>query len=39
LTLGAGIEDVLYELTVLVILSVVYFSIGIWLFRRKHMHR
>jgi ABC-2 type transport system permease protein len=39
LTLGAGIEDVIYELAVLVILSVVYFSIGIWLFRRKHMHR
>lgn len=39
LTLGAGIDDVLYELTVLVILSIVYFSIGIWLFKRKHMHQ
>ena len=37
LTLGAGLTDVLYELISLVVLSALYFAIGIWLFRRQHM--
>lgn len=37
LTLGAGIGDVLYELLVLVVLSLVYFAVGVWLFGRTHM--
>ncbi|RLC71685.1 MAG: hypothetical protein DRI81_17395 [Chloroflexi bacterium] len=37
LTLGAGPADVLYELVSLVVLSVVYFAIGTWLFHRRHM--
>ena len=37
LTLGSGIEGVLYELVSLLILSLVYYGIGIYLFRRKHM--
>jgi len=37
-TLGAGLEDVAYELTALVILSVLYFTLGVWLFRRMHLN-
>ena len=37
LTLGAGLGEVLYELVSLVLLSIVYFAIGTWLFHRRHM--
>lgn len=37
LTLGAGIKEVSFELSALVILSLVYFTIGVWLFRKRHM--
>ena len=37
LTLGSGIDEVLYELVSLVILSLLYYGIGIWLFKRRHM--
>jgi ABC-2 type transport system permease protein len=37
LTLGAGLGDALYELVSLVVLTVVYFAIGIWVFNRRHM--
>ena len=37
LTLGTGLVDVLYELVSLVVLSAVYFAIGIWLFHKRHM--
>ncbi|MCC7354973.1 MAG: ABC transporter permease, partial [Anaerolineae bacterium] len=37
LSLGAGLGDVLYELFALIILSVVYFAAGVWLFRRTHL--
>ncbi|MCJ7557289.1 MAG: ABC transporter permease, partial [Gammaproteobacteria bacterium] len=37
LTLGTGLIDVLYELVSLVVLSALYFAIGIWLFRQRHM--
>jgi ABC-2 type transport system permease protein len=37
LTLGAGLEDVLYELVSLIVLTVVFFAIGIWVFNRRHM--
>ncbi|HCS40894.1 MAG TPA: hypothetical protein DIW44_15105 [Anaerolineaceae bacterium] len=39
LTLGAGLKDVIYELSMLLILSTIYFGIGVWLFnkiRLKH---
>ena len=39
LTLGAGITDVAYELSALLILSVLYFAGGVWLFRRTHLRR
>lgn len=37
LTLGAGLGDVAYELTALLILSVIYFAAGVWLFQRTHL--
>jgi ABC-2 type transport system permease protein len=37
LTLGAGIQDVIFELSALSILSVVYFCIGVWLFNKNHL--
>jgi ABC-2 type transport system permease protein len=37
LTLGASLGDVAYELTALLVLSVLYFVAGIWLFRRMHL--
>ena len=37
LSLGAGLSDVVYELVSLVILSFVFYGIGIWAFERKHM--
>jgi ABC-2 type transport system permease protein len=37
LTLGAGAGDVVYELAALLVLSVLYFSIGVWLFQRTHL--
>ena len=37
LTLGVGLEGVLYELTALLVLSVAYFALGCWLFQRMHM--
>jgi ABC-2 type transport system permease protein len=37
LTLGVGLEGVLYELTALLVLSVLYFVLGCWLFQRMHM--
>ncbi len=37
LTLGAGLEGVTYELTALLVLSVVYLAVGVWLFKRTHL--
>lgn len=37
LTLGASLGDVTYELTALLVLSVVYFIAGAWLFKRMHL--
>ncbi|MGD8454858.1 MAG: ABC transporter permease [Anaerolineales bacterium] len=37
MTLGAGLDEVVFELSALVILSVIYFALGVWLFQRKHM--
>ena len=37
LTLGAGLYDVAFELTVLVVLSLLYFAAGVWLFQRAHL--
>ena len=37
LTLGAGLGDVIYELTVLSLLSAAYLAGGVWLFKRMHL--
>jgi ABC-2 type transport system permease protein len=37
LTLGAGLGDVIYELAALLVLSALYFAIGVWLFKRTHL--
>ncbi len=37
LTLGAGLSDVMYELAMLLALSVIYFAVGVWLFKRTHL--
>jgi ABC-2 type transport system permease protein len=39
LTLGAGLSDVAYELTALLVLSAAYFAAGVWLFQRTHLRR
>lgn len=36
-TLGAGLEDVVFELSALTLLSALYFGIGVWLFQRMQM--
>jgi ABC-2 type transport system permease protein len=37
LTLGAGLDQVAFELAALVFLSVLYFGAGVWLFQRTHL--
>jgi ABC-2 type transport system permease protein len=37
LTLGASFGEVAYELIALVVLSVLYFLAGVWLFQRMHL--
>jgi ABC-2 type transport system permease protein len=37
LTLGAGLDEVIYELAALTILSILYFAVGVWLFQRYHL--
>ena len=37
MTLGLGFKDVIFELTALVVLTLVYFMIGVWFFRKRQM--
>lgn len=37
MNLGAGLNEVLYELSALLLLSVAYFAAGVWIFQRRHM--
>jgi ABC-2 type transport system permease protein len=37
LTLGAGLGEVAFELIVLVVLSLLYFAVGVWSFQRAHL--
>ena len=37
LTLGAGLQEVTFELSALLLLSLLYFGAGVWLFQRLHM--
>jgi ABC-2 type transport system permease protein len=36
-TLGAGLNEVWFEFTALILLSLLYFGLGVWLFRRMHL--
>jgi len=36
-TLGVGLDGVIYELSALILLSVIYFAIGVWRFQRMHL--
>jgi ABC-2 type transport system permease protein len=36
-TLGAGLQDMVFELAMLVLLSLLYFGLGIWLFHKMHL--
>ena len=36
-TFGAGAGEVAFELAALALLSVAYFSVGVWLFQRRVM--
>ncbi len=38
-TLGAGIKDVAFEIAALVLLTLVYFGVAVWLFQRTQMQR
>jgi ABC-2 type transport system permease protein len=38
-TLGAGFGDVLYELVALILLTALYFGVGVWLFQRTQMRQ
>jgi ABC-2 type transport system permease protein len=37
LSLGAGLDGIVYELVVMSVLSLIYFAAGVWLFRRMHL--
>lgn len=39
LTLGAGLKDVAYELCILLVLSAIYFVLGVWLFNKVRLKR
>jgi ABC-2 type transport system permease protein len=36
-TFGAGFREISHEVIMLIVLTVVYYSLGIWLFKKKHM--
>jgi len=37
LSLSAGLGTVAYELLALLVLSVLYFAVGVWVFQRRHL--
>lgn len=37
LVMDMGISDIIPEISLIVILTILYFFIGVWLFRRRHM--
>jgi len=37
LILGAGLTEIQYELAALILLSIIYFGIGIWLFQHNQL--
>ena len=37
LIMNMGIKDILPELSALILLTVIYFLVGVWAFSRRHM--
>ncbi|MBA7541682.1 hypothetical protein ES705_33998 [subsurface metagenome] len=37
LVLNMGLQDIIPEIVALIIITVIYFTIGVWLFQRRHM--
>ena len=37
LSFGAGVGDILFDLGALLLLTVAYFALGVWIFTRRHM--
>ncbi|UCE06781.1 MAG: ABC transporter permease [bacterium] len=37
LIMGMGMKDILPEIIVLIVLTMIYFAIGVWAFQRRHM--
>jgi len=37
LSLGAGLDEVAFELVAMTVLSVLYFMAGVWLFKHRHL--
>lgn len=38
LNYGTGLDGILFELALLLVLTIAYFIVGIWLFRRRYLH-
>jgi ABC-2 type transport system permease protein len=38
-TFGAGLKEIAYEITMLAVLTVIYFAAGIYFFRKNHIIR
>jgi len=37
LNYGAGLGDVVFELVAIIVLTIVFFAVGVWVFTRRHM--
>lgn len=37
LNFGMGLQDLVFEVVMILVLTIFYFMIGLWLFRRRHM--
>lgn len=37
LNFNAGLKDVSFELAGILVLTVLYFALGLWVFRRRHL--
>jgi hypothetical protein len=37
LNFGAGLKDISFELTGIIVLTLFYLFIGLWVFRRRHL--
>ncbi len=37
LNYGVGLRDVAFELAAIIVLTIVFFAVGVWVFTRRHM--